>query len=829
MIMKLLSQKRSRRPRPASNGMSAEKKKEKKKKETLVLLDTHALIHRAYHAIPELSSPAGDPVNAVYGLSAMLMKVIKDLHPDHVVATYDLPGPTHRHEVYKEYKAKRPKMDDALAVQINRSRDVLAAFGIPIYEAPGFEADDVIGTIAKEAKKNFDVIIASGDMDTLQLVDDARVRVFTLRKGIQDTILYDEQAVLDRFGFGPERIPDYKGFAGDPSDNIIGIPGIGEKTATNLIKTFGGMDGVYKAIRDKKWTAEKWKEVGISERQLGLLRDHEDEAEFSKVLATIRTDAPFSFVEPEQSFLETLDVEKVAALFTELGFRSLVPRVKSLKLGAGSLKSESEEVDSEPSTFNLQPSSPADIKLLTESAVMLWLTQSDITNPSLDDVLANTKSKTISEAHEKLIALLDKEGLQQVFETIEKPLIPVIDTINRHGVLIDAPYLLGLSKEYHRELDILAKKIYEAAGEEFNINSPKQLGEILFTKMGIGVDGKRQKKTATGQLSTKESELVKLKEGNPIIEHILAHRELSKLLGTYIDAIPPLLDAESRLHTSFIQTGTTTGRLSSQNPNLQNIPIKSELGRRIRRAFIAPKGYKLAAFDYSQIELRLAALLSGDEKLIAIFKRGEDVHAAVAAEVFGIPQSEVTYEQRRRAKVINFGILYGMGVNALRENLKTDRAEAQAFYNRYFETFSGLAAYLSKTKVSAARLGYTTTYFGRRRFFPGLKSKLPFVKAMAERMAINAPLQGTQSDIIKLAMVSINVRLKEKFSTDAAIVLQIHDELIFEVKDEVLTEAAKEIRQIMEHVIPAHEMHGVPILVSSEAGQNWGEMSKISL
>jgi DNA polymerase-1 len=796
-----------------------------KKRETLVLLDTHAIIHRAYHAIPELTSPAGEPVGAVYGLCTMLMKIVKELTPDHIIAAYDLPGPTHRHEVYKEYKAKRPEIDDALVTQINRSRDMLAAFGIPLYEAPGFEADDVIGTIAKEAKKNFNVIIASGDMDTLQLVDDEKVRVYTLRKGIQDTVLYDEKAVLARFGFLPERIPDYKGFAGDPSDNIIGISGIGEKTATNLIVTFGSMDGVYKALKKSEDALLK---AGIKGKAAELIKMHEDEAEFSKVLATIRTDAPVAFKEPVKTFAETLDVEKVTALMTELGFRSLVPRVRGLT-GEEPSKVKAEEGET-PLKSSLFPTtvSPEDEAAFKEARVMLWLTQSELTNPTLEDVLNITKSKTVSEAHEKLSVLIKKEKLERVWNDIEKPLIPVIDAINAHGVMIDLEYLKELSKEYHKELDTLAAKIFKEAGEEFNINSPKQLGTVLFEKMGLGKQsGKRQKKTATGQLSTKESELAKLKGEHVIIDSILAHRELQKLLSTYIDAIPPLLKDDGRLHTTFVQTGAATGRLSSQNPNLQNIPIKTELGRRIRNAFIAPPGKTLIAFDYSQIELRLAAFLSGDEKLSDIFKRGEDVHSAVAAEVFSVPQSEVTYDMRRSAKVINFGILYGMGVNALRESLGTDRAEAQAFYNRYFETFSTLAEYMQKTRASAARLGYTETYFGRKRYFPGIRSKIPFVRASAERMAINAPLQGTQSDIIKIAMTRIHGVLNEKYEGRGAIVLQIHDELIFEVPETDASNVAADIRIAMEQVLSKEELHGIPILVSGEAGANWGELKPL--
>ncbi len=795
-----------------------------KKRETLVLLDMHGIIHRAYHALPELSSPKGEPVQALYGLSTMLMRIVKDLTPDHVVAAYDLPGPTHRHEVYEAYKAKRPKMDDGLAVQIGRSRDIVAAFGIPVYEAPGFEADDVIGTITERAKKSFDVVIASGDMDTLQLVEGTRVTVFTLRRGIQDTILYDEDAVIARYGFPPIRIPDYKGFAGDPSDNIIGIPGIGEKTATALLKEFDSVEGVYKALKKDK---NRFSKAGFSERIIRLLTEHEDEAEFSKVLATIRKDAPITFVEPSATLKESYDPERIAALFTELGFRSLIPRARSLfGAPASSAKSQSKEAVSAP--ISAPPLSQEDAHLFEEARIMLWLTNSELTNPTLDDVLNATGTGSVPEAHAKLAALVEKSGLAEVFEKIEKPLIPVVHAMNRHGVLVDRAYLATLSAEYHRELDALAKKIYAAAGKEFNINSPRQLGEILFTDLGVGAGAGRRKKTATGQISTRESELAKLKDAHPIVADVLSHRELQKLLGTYVDAIPPLLDRESRLHTSFVQTGTTTGRMSSQSPNLQNIPVKSDLGRRIRNAFVAPDGYVLAAFDYSQIELRLAAILSGDEKLTEIFRRGEDVHAAVAAEVFGVPESGVTYDMRRKAKVINFGILYGMGVNALRENLGGDRAEAQEFYNRYFDTFTGLADYLTKTKASAARLGYTTTFFGRKRFFPGIKSKLPYVRAMAERMAINAPLQGTQADIIKLAMTEIHTLFADAFRGRAAIVLQIHDELIFEIEKSALKEVAPKVRMIMEGVLPKEKAKGVPILVSASAGPSWGEMEKLA-
>ncbi len=793
-----------------------------KKKETLVLIDAHAFIHRAYHALPELTTPTGEPAGALYGLAAILVKMLKELKPEYAAAAYDLPGPTHRHEVYKEYKGTRAKIDDALVAQLDRSRDIFEAFHIPIYQAPGFEADDVIGTLATSLKKEYDIIIASGDMDTLQLVDGRRVRVFTLKKGINDTIVYDEEAVKERYGFAPALVADYKGLRGDPSDNIIGIPGIGEKTATVLITTFGSIENIYRALKKSK---EKFKEKsGLTDRIIALLQEHEEEAEFSKVLATIRTDAPVVF-DRGAAKRDGFDTPAAVSLFTTLGFRSLIPRVQGLRLTEVHGAKENEKAEPETLFTKVKPEEK---EVAAEARVMLWLTNSELSNPTIEDVFNHTESATIGEAHAKLAEKIKKENLERVWTEIEKPLIPVIEEMNARGIAIDREYLKTLSVEYHKELNKIAKKIYTHAGGEININSPKQLGDILFGKLGItGEKGSRQKKTATGQLSTRESELVKLKEAHPIIGEILDYRELAKLLGTYIDAIPPLIAPDGRLHSTFDQAGTTTGRFSSTDPNLQNIPIKSELGRRIRHGFIAEKGKLLLALDYSQIELRLAAFLSGDEKLASIFKRGEDVHTAVAAEVFGIPPGKVDYEMRRKAKVINFGILYGMGVNALRQSLGTDRAEAQAFYNRYFETYHELARYLTETKASATRIGYTTSYFGRRRYFPALKSKLPFVRAQAERMAINAPMQGTQSDIVKLAMVRIHALIEAKYTGKAALVLQIHDELIFEVDEKEVTAFAPEVKDIMERVVSAEELKGIPITVSAEAGKNWGEMSTL--
>jgi DNA polymerase-1 len=397
-----------------------------------------------------------------------------------------------------------------------------------------------------------------------------------------------------------------------------------------------------------------------------------------------------------------------------------------------------------------------------------------------------------------------------------------------YGVLIDVAYLKKLSEEYHVHLKKIEERIWGHVGEEFNINSPKQLGEILFNKLNLTAKG--MKKTAGGAQSTRESELEKLKGLHPIIDDILEYREFQKLLSTYIDNIPNMVGSDGRLHTRFLQAGTTTGRMSSQSPNLQNLPIRTDAGRAIRKAVTAPKGFVLAAFDYSQIELRVAAFLSGDEKLIDIFKQGGDIHRAVAAEVFNVPPEMVDAEMRRRAKIINFGILYGMGVNALRVQLGTDRAEAQHFLDEYFKRFAGIRHYVDRVKNETRHKGYTETLFGRRRYFDGIRSPMPHIQAQAERMAINAPIQGTQADIIKIAMARIDAMLKEKkWEKDVHLLLQVHDELVYEIQEEKKDMIIPEIKKIMEHVLTPEETQGVPLIVEAKVGKNWGEMETYAL
>ncbi len=476
-----------------------------KSQKTLVLLDVHAILHRAYHALPEFESSKGEPTGALYGLGTFLIKLVKDLKPDYIIACYDLPGGTMRHEVYKDYKAGRKKIDDALIVQLERSKDVFKALNIPMYSSPGFEADDMLGTIVEKLKDNKDinVVIASGDMDTMQLINDDKVTVYTLKKGIKDTIIYNEDAVKERFGFGPEYLTDYKGLRGDTSDNIIGIKGIGEKTAEELIVNFGSIEDIYKKLKKDE---EVFLKAGIKKRIIQLLKDGEEEALFSKTLATIRRDAPIHFVIPEKVWREDVDMKKVQELFVEFEFRTLAGKFAEVL-----------SIDM-PEELSVS-ASPEEIR---EIGLLLWIVDSNKTTPTLEDILSYTRANNISDARKYLEKMIKDQDLSFVVDSIEMPLLPICQRMTETGIKIDVKRLEELSVMYHKELSSLEKQIWKIVGEEFNIASPKQLGEMLFVKMGL--KAKNQKKTASGGFSTKESELEKLKDEHPIAGLILEYR-----------------------------------------------------------------------------------------------------------------------------------------------------------------------------------------------------------------------------------------------------------------------------------------------------------------
>lgn len=801
----------------------------------LVLLDAHALLHRAYHALPEFANSKGIPTGGLFGFTSMIFKIVSEFHPDYIVACYDLPQPTFRHEAYDAYKGKRAKTDDALKIQIDESRRICAALCIPIYDLPGFEADDMLGTIVEITKhdKNLEILIATGDMDSLQLVDHDRVRVFTQKRGMNDTVVYNESAVNDRFGFGPKFLTDYKGLRGDPSDNIIGVPGIGEKTATELILKFGTLEDLFETIhKDRNLLVKQ----GIKERIVKLLEDNEENAIFSKTLATIRRDAPIDFHLPEHRWIDECRIENVEPLLREFEFKTLATRLRDLLADAHTAPSSAQNngADATPPTPGGDSAPSEQLELSPRIKIALWLLNSDLLAPTQDDLEMYVREENISDADASLTREIHEQNLDFVFNTIELPLVPVLATMQSHGILIDADYLKNLSVTLHEQLKISEAKIYGHVGHEFNINSPKQLGEVLFGEMNIhaSVKGFKVKKTASGTYSTRESDLEKLADLLPddqgqIIKDIFEYREVQKLLSTYIDNMPEMLDGGSRIHPELVQTGAATGRFSSRNPNIQNIPIKSEIGKKIRNAFIAPPGFSIVAADYSQIELRSAAILSGDPAFIETFRSGRDVHASVASRVFHVPENEVTATMRRQAKVINFGILFGMGVTALQKNLGTNRADAQKFYDEYFQALPKLSEYIDTTIATAKKIGYTQTLFGRRRHFPALRSPIPYIRAMAERATSNAPIQGTTADIIKLAMIAVQKKIESEGLQDKMFMtMQIHDELVFEVADDIVPQAKKLIKETMESIldtVPMEIPNKVPLDVSVESGKSWGE------
>lgn len=828
-------------------------------KRRIVLLDTHAIIHRAYHALPDFRASDGTPTGALFGLSSMLASIIRELKPDYIFACYDLPGKTFRHEAFDGYKGKRQKGDDDLITQLVSSQEIIQALNIPIYAVPGYEADDIIGTIAKKFahKDNYDIIIASGDMDTLQLVEDKHVRVFTLKKGLSDTVLYDEDGVIAKFGFEPKYIPDYKGLRGDTSDNIPGVPGVGEKTGMTLVQHFKTVEHLYAVL---KKNPEEVKKAGITDRIIKILLENEDNAIFSKMLGSIRIDAPVDVEIPEKTWQETFDQDKADQTFKKFEFKTMLARFDNVVNGSSRKDSKDESSVANKKSTGLSKSeeqnkqgeqkakereakrgfgagegffsqaTPEDVDSieLEESKIMLWLLNSEKTNPSLEDILEETGAGSFAEAQDILRGELAKEKkLSWLFENVEKPLIPIVAKMSTRGMMMDRAYLAELSRNIHKELVALEKDITRLAGEEFNLNSPKQLSHILFEVLLLPTKGLKKRKD--GLYSTDVETLSKFIDTHPIVPKMLEYRELEKLRSTYIDAWPEMLGSDGALHPQFILTGTVTGRVSSQNPNVQNIPIRGERGREIRRAFIARPGYSLVAFDYSQIELRAVALLSQDPSLIQVFRDGSDIHSEVASRVYNVLPEDVTKDMRRHAKVINFGILYGMGSTALAKEMGISRTDAKNFIDTYFSRFPKVAQYLESVLQHARKTGYTETLFGRRRQISGIKSNIPYIRAMAERMAGNAPIQGTATaDIIRLAIVNIDRALAKLGLTDKVFpLLQIHDELVFEVADDVLDEATEHIKAVMEEPLPrafTAGMETVPIVAETHHGKNWGDM-----
>ena len=938
-------------------------KKQSERMKRYMLVDGNALVHRAFHAITYLATKNGEQTNAVYGFTVILLNAIKDIQPTHIAMTFDLPAPTFRHKKYKEYKATRVKTADELFQQFPRCKEVVRALGIPLFEMEGFEADDVLGTLASEIARenngnNFEIKIVTGDLDTLQLVNE-HVSIYTARKGLSDVTQYDVQAIKDRYGIAPNQIVDFKSIKGDTSDNIPGVTGIGEKGALDLVQKYGNLENIYAHLDELK------------EKTRLLFEEQREQVQMSYELSKIVCDVPIGYTLPLFEFNEAA-YQSTVQLFQNLEFKSLITKLPKVKKDDFENESEIDEsthaksakkttvtedisvqktndryhcvrtldelselcevlskqhelaFDTETDALDALDSNlvgiglshsegeawyipallindegknspkkhPAIIKLAQifankhikkiahnikydflvlkrfgmpvsgvyfDTMIASYLLAPGSRTHSLDTAVFNElaytmqpitdligtgkTTKTLADVpveqvsfyccedvdftfrlKNKLLPQLEKEGFSKIFFDIEMPLTVVLAETEENGILLDLALFKRIDAEAAKELTILEKNIYEAAGEEFNINSPTQLKVILFDKLKISVkeDGKAIKRTKTG-LSTAASELEKMRGKHPIIEYIEKYRELNKLQSTYIQSLPTLISKrDHRLHTSFNQTITATGRLSSSNPNLQNIPASSSgFPKEIRKGFIAAPGYTLISIDYSQIELRVVAHLSGDPRMIEIFKSKQDIHTATAMEVFGITDpKQITKDMRRDAKTINFGILYGMSAFGLSDRMTSmNRTEAADFIKRYFEAFPKVKNYLDGVTEQAHKDGFVMNELGRKRYLPEINSSQFMIRNAAERAAINMPIQSLEADIVKIAMNNIKAKMDIQSDT-LRMLLQIHDSLVFEVREDLAQARAVEIREIMEQAYTLK----VPVTVDIVTGNSWGDL-----
>jgi DNA polymerase-1 len=895
----------------------------------IVLVDGSSYVYRAFHALPMLTTSDGQNTGAVRGVISMLRRLLKDYPDSPIAVVFDAKGKTFRDDIYPEYKAHRPPMPDELREQIEPIHEIVKAMGLPFICEPGVEADDVIGTLARQAsEQGRDVVVSTGDKDMAQLVDAHTTLVNTMTETVMD-----EQGVESKFGVPPSLIIDFLALMGDKVDNIPGVPGVGEKTALALLQGLGGIDAIYGSL-------DKVAELSFrGAKTMGAkLEAERDNAYLSYQLATIKTDLELKYA-PEQLHNADPDREALVEWFTRMEFKgwleemlgegdaepvatvdvdyqlvctqaeldTWLEKLRGSALFAFDTETTSldymearvvgvsfaveageaayvplahdylgapEQLDRDNVLEQLKPlledESQAkvgqnlkyDASVLANHGICLrgiafdtmlesYVLDSTGTRHDMDSLalkylgrktihfedIAGKGAKQLSfnqvkveEAgpyaaedaeitlalHQTLWPRLQGEpGLRDVFTDIELPLVPVLSRIERQGALLSPEMLSRQSEELGRRLGELQARAHDLAGQEFNLGSPKQLGEILFDKLELPVI----KKTPKGAPSTAEDVLVELALDYPLPKVLLEYRSLSKLKSTYTDKLPGMINpATGRVHTSYHQAVTATGRLSSSDPNLQNIPIRTEEGRRIRQAFIAPPGYRIVAADYSQIELRIMAHLSGDAGLLEAFRAGQDVHRATAAEVFEVGVEEVSGDQRRKAKAINFGLIYGMSAFGLAKQLHLGRNEAQQYIDRYFERYPGVQEYMDRTRALAKEQGYVETLFGRRLYLPEINARNKMRVQAAERTAINAPMQGTAADIIKRAMLSVDAWLQSG-SADARMIMQVHDELVFEVALDEVVSVSEEICRLMSG---AAEL-SVPLLVEAGEGENWDE------
>ncbi len=863
---------------------------------TLMLLDTYGLVYRAFFALPVMTTATGMPTNAAYGFIMMLQKVLTDERPTHVVAAFDKGVPRARLERYAEYKANRQETPDDLRSQFALVRNVLAAYDIPIVEIDGEEADDIIATLAKKSEEAHQrTLVVTGDLDLLQLVDD-RTTVLMTRRGITDLGRYDEPAVRERFDLEPSQLADYRGLKGDPSDNLPGIPGVGEKTASKLINAAGTLDALVANPA-----------LAGTPKLEALVREYGAQAQLCRDVSTALRDLPVD-VDWDHAHYKAPDNDTLYVLYRELEFKSLLAKLEAPK-NAAAIEAAPKALAGKYTTFiadsdlaatlrelakkprlaialkpgitdrGLLPSSESigvtaeegsgisflvaalEFEEVGAAFAELWMGKAQIVVHDAKALIAATRSDVrhvvddtmiaahllnparaytrLSDAAEEYLALALPEepaawsdavwrlsgvlrhelALREqvpLYEELELPLATILAHMERIGIKLDPRELTKMSKEIDARVTELQDEVYELAGETFNLGSPLQLGRVLFERLSIPGG----KKTKTGWATGIEV-LQGLSRDYPICARILEFREATKLKNTYVDVLPSLGDANARVHTEFNQTSTATGRLSSTNPNLQNIPVRSELGRRVRKAFVAPAGRLLLAADYSQIELRLMAHLSGDEAMRAAFAEGQDIHDFTARQIFAVPKDQpVDHNQRRIAKSVNFGLLYGMSEFGLSQRLEIPKAEARAMTDAYFARFPSVRAWIDGNLEQGREQGYVSTLLGRRRYMPDLRARNFALRAAAEREATNAPLQGSAADLMKLAMVKVDAALRNA-KLDAIMLLQIHDELIFEIAAEEREKVARLVKSEMEGAMQL----SVPVEATIKIGSSWYDIA----
>ena len=854
----------------------------------LFLIDGNSLVYRAFFALPEsIATSRGVPTNAIFGFASMLVKILTEYGPRTTLVVWDA-GMSGRDEISEDYKAGRRERPDLLAEQWPHMQPLVEAFGYRNIKVPGYEADDVIATLATRAREEgIDVMIVTGDRDTFQLVEGG-VKVMATSRGITETKVYDRETVIERYGIPPELIPDFYGLKGDTSDNIPGVPGIGDKTASELLQRFGSLEAVLENVD----------QISGAKRKENLT-NHADDARVSKQLATAVRDIDVD-IELDEYLAEPPDRSRLREFFREFELRAPLERLEEALGEDGAAPRERHDEEIEARAVEASPSDLAKIEgeLATLAAERAARPEDELPvgpEPPLQfaahaggDVLVGEAEtlaaialswgdtplvahdwKTLAASedpceaptleHDTLVAAylldpagrayplveltdregigarieggdglaeravvtralaarqrdeLEREGLTRLFREVELPLVEVLIEMERAGVKLDTARLADISAKVQERIAALEREVWDLAGEEFTIGSPQQLGEVLFVKLGLSK--KRRGKTG---FSTDARVLQAIRGEHPIVEKVETWRELSKLESTYMDALPELVDEQSRLHTTFNQTATTTGRLSSTDPNLQNIPIRTELGREIRSCFVAEEGCRLISADYSQVELRVLAHVCGEQVLKDIFARGEDVHAATAGEMFGIPPEKVDPGTRSKAKMINFGIVYGLSAFGLADRLDIPQEEAAEFIERYLARFPKVKEYIEATIAQATADGYVTTLFGRRRRIPELRSGKWQTRSLGERLAVNTPIQGSAADIIKVAMVRCHDALRDA-GLDTRHVLQIHDELLFEGPESEV-EAASEI--VVREMVAAYDLDP-PLAVDVGSGENW--------